>query len=77
MAKKFNDTEYRLLLDILPTPLLHIKQLPKLLFFKKLDHSRPLFLYFSWAVVVAKLVEWSIPIPEVCSSNPVIGKKLY
>ena len=31
MAKKFNDTEYRLLLDILPTPLLHIKQLPKLL----------------------------------------------
>ena len=30
-----------------------------------------------WAVVVAQLVEWSIPIPEVRSSNPVIGKKLY
>ena len=29
-----------------------------------------------WAVVVALLVEWSIPIPEVRGSNPVIGKKL-
>ena len=29
-----------------------------------------------WAVVVAQLVEWSIPIPEVRGSNPVIGKKL-
>ena len=30
----------------------------------------------NWAVVVAQLVEWSIPIPEVRGSNPVIGKKL-
>ena len=30
-----------------------------------------------WAVVVAQLVERSLPIPEVRSSNPVIGKKLY
>ena len=30
-----------------------------------------------WAVVVAKLVERWLPIREVCSSNPVIGKNLY
>ena len=30
-----------------------------------------------WAVVVAQLVERSLSIPEVCSPNPVIGKKLY
>ena len=29
------------------------------------------------AVVVAQRVEWSLPIPEVCSSNQVIGKNLY
>ena len=29
-----------------------------------------------WAVVVAQLVERSLPIPEVRSSNPVIGKNL-
>ena len=29
------------------------------------------------AVVVAQLVERLLPIPEVCGSNPVIGKKLY
>ena len=29
------------------------------------------------AVVVAQLIEQSFPIPEVCSSNPVIGKNLY
>ena len=29
------------------------------------------------AVVVAQLVEWSLPIPEVRGSNPVIGKNLY
>ena len=34
-------------------------------------------LYPSRAVVVAQLVEWSLPIPEVCGSNPVIGKILY
>ena len=28
-----------------------------------------------WAVVVAQLVERSLPIPEVRGSNPVIGKK--
>ena len=27
-----------------------------------------------WAVVVAKLVEWLLPTPEVCGSNPVIGE---
>ena len=27
-----------------------------------------------WAVVVAKLVEWLLPIPEVRGSNLVIGK---
>ena len=27
-----------------------------------------------WAVVLAQLVEWSLPIPEVRSSIPVIGK---
>ena len=27
-------------------------------------------------VVVAQLVEWTLPIPEVHSSNTVIGKKL-
>ena len=26
---------------------------------------------------VAELVERSLPIPEVCGSNPVIGKKLF
>ena len=30
-----------------------------------------------WAVVVAQLVERSLPIPEVCSSNSVIGKNLF
>ena len=29
------------------------------------------------AVVVAQLVEWSLPIPEVRGSNPVISKNLY
>ena len=26
---------------------------------------------------VAQLVEWLLPIPEVCSLNPVIGKNLF
>ena len=30
-----------------------------------------------WAVVVAQLVEQSLPIPEVRGSNPVIGKNLF
>ena len=30
----------------------------------------------SRAVVVAQLVERSLPIPEVCGSNPVISKNL-
>ena len=30
--------------------------------------------YLFLAVVVAQLVEWSLPIPKVHSSNPVIGK---
>ena len=29
------------------------------------------------AVVVAQLIERALPIPEVCGSNPVIGKNLY
>ena len=33
--------------------------------------------FLRWAVVVAQLVERSLPILEVCSSNPVIGKILY
>ena len=32
---------------------------------------------FIWAVIFAKLVEWSLPIPEVRSLNPVISKLLY
>ena len=28
----------------------------------------------TWPVVVAQLVEWSLPKPEVCGSNPVINK---
>ena len=28
-------------------------------------------------VVVAQLVEWLVPIPEVRGSNPIIGKILY
>ena len=31
----------------------------------------------TWAVVVAQLVERSLAIPKVCSSNPVISKLLY
>ena len=31
----------------------------------------------NWAVVVAQLVEQSLPIPEVRGSNPVIGKNLF
>ena len=27
-----------------------------------------------WAVVVAQLTEWLIPVAEVCGSNPVIGE---
>ena len=30
-----------------------------------------------WAVHVAQLVEGSLPTPEVCDSNSVIGKHLY
>ena len=35
------------------------------------------FLLSSWAVVVAQLVEWSLPTPEVRCSNPVNGRLLY
>ena len=34
-------------------------------------------LFNSGAVVVSQLVGWLLPIPQVCGSNPVIGKKLY
>ena len=48
-----------------------------------MNHFRSVFLYFrpiyklliNGAVVVAQLVERSLLIPEVCDSNPVIGKK--
>ena len=30
----------------------------------------------NWEVVVAHMVEWLLPTPEVRSSNPVIGKLL-
>ena len=30
-----------------------------------------------WAVVVAQLVEWSLPIPEAHGSNPVISRNLF
>ena len=33
--------------------------------------------YYLWAVVVAQLVEQSLPIPEVHGFNPVIGKYLF
>ena len=33
--------------------------------------------YWFWVVAVAQLVERSLPIPEVRSSNPVIGKNLF
>ena len=32
---------------------------------------------YNGAVVVAQLVEWSLPTPEDCGSKPVIGKNLY
>ena len=41
------------------------------------NHNRPwpsLWPERRWAVVVAKLVEQSLPIPEIPCSNPVIGK---
>ena len=27
-----------------------------------------------WTMVVAQLAEWSLPTPEICGSNSVIGK---
>ena len=35
--------------------------------------DRPKSQTCGWAVVVAQLVEWLLPIPEVRGSNPVIG----
>ena len=40
------------------------------------SHPRVSNKYIIWAVVVAQLVEQSLPIPEVRGSNPVIGKNL-
>ena len=34
------------------------------------------FGFVVWAVVVAQLVEQSLPTPEICGSNPGIGKIL-
>ena len=30
----------------------------------------------NWAVVITQLVEWSLPTPEVCGSNPNLSKNL-
>ena len=49
----------------------HIFVLKIVLLFEKTKNK------LKWAVVVAQLVEQLLPIPEVCSSNPVIGKKLF
>ena len=46
----------------------------------KIDKKRPEWAHFfkEWAaVVVAQLVERSLPATEVCSSNPVIGRFYY
>ena len=34
-------------------------------------------IYCFGAVFVAQLADWLLPIPEVCGSNPVIGKNFY
>ena len=47
----------------------NVRELGKLLVVKALGRG--------WAVVVAQLVEWSLLIPEVRGSNPVIGKNLF
>jgi len=47
---------------------------------KSRDWGKEVYLRLSikkWAVVVAHLVERSLPIPEVRSLNPVIGKNLF
>ena len=43
------------------------------MFKKVFEFTRPR----SEAVVVAQLAEWSLPRPEVRSSNPVVGEFLY
>ena len=35
------------------------------------------YTFFRWAVAVAQLVEWSLPIPEVRGSNPCYIQKLF
>ena len=59
----------------------HWQQIPKLLisYGKHTATKNPDRCKFCvyWAVVVAQLVERSLPIPEVRGSNPVIGKNLF
>ena len=33
--------------------------------------------YDIWAMVVTQLVQWSLPTPVVCYSNPVISRLLH
>ena len=59
---------------------LHVAKRPDLVQVWKLRRSRNpegIKIKYIGAVVVAQLVERSLPIPEVRGSNPVIGKKLY
>ena len=46
------------------------KKLPKIQNIAQSGHT-------GWEVVVAQLVERSLPIPEVRGSNPVIGKNIF
>ena len=42
-----------------------------------IDRSLDTIVSITLAVVVAQLVEWSLPTPEVRGLNPVIGNLLY
>ena len=54
----------------------HFGSCSKLVCLKHTKNSRSKILKFFRAVVVAQLVERSLPIPEVCGLNPVIAKNL-
>ena len=59
---------------VFPTPIqLYVNKTKTFTPYKQ-NHNKQ---YFRWAVVVAQLVEWWLPIPDVRSSNPVISKNLY
>ena len=65
MRPKYNNMSYNLALN------------STLLYFYKYFLLWTQTKLFVWAVVVAQLVEWFPPIPEIHSSNPVIVKNLY